>query len=168
MIKNTVTSKAITTIDLGDYYPKEDACVYIDLKDFLFRGLILKEADFRETIKQTDWSVYQDKYVGIFCSADAIVPMWAYMIIASELSAFVKTVLFGKQLQFPLLFLHDNLSKINSADFEGQRLVIKGCGEKIIDEQAFTIVSLKLAPVARSIMYGEPCSTVPVFKRSVD
>jgi hypothetical protein len=167
-IKNTVANKALVTIDLGDFYPKEDECVYIDIAEYLYKGLILKENDFREQISKIVFGQYKDKFVGIYCSADAIIPMWVYMVLASELSAFAKDVLFGKKDQFPLLFLHANLNKISPIEFEGKRLVIKGCGDKPIDETAFTIISSKLAPVARSIMYGEPCSTVPVFKRSAE
>lgn len=167
-IKNTVANKALISIDLGDFYPNENECAYIDVADYLFKGIILKENDFRAQISETDFSQYQDKFVGIYCSADAIIPMWVYMVLGAELSSFAKSVLFGKKTQFPLLFLHDNLAKIKPEEFEGKRLVIKGCGDKPTDEASFTIVSSKLAKVARSIMYGEPCSTVPVFKRSAD
>jgi hypothetical protein len=167
-IKNTVANKALVTIDLGDFYPKENECAYIDVANYLFKGLILKESDFREQISKTDFNQFRDKYVGIYCSADAIIPIWVYMVLAAELSGFAKDVLFGKKDQFPLLFLHSNLNKINAESYDGKRLVIKGCGDKPIDEAAFTIISAKLATVARSIMYGEPCSTVPVFKRSAD
>ena len=168
MIRNSVATKAITSIDLADFYPAEEDCAYLDIKDFLFKGLILREADFRETIKNTDWEAYKNKNVGLYCSADAIIPMWAYMVLASELSSKAKVVLFGKKDDFPLAFLHHNLEQISTADFDGKRLVIKGCGDKPIDEKAFTIISRKLAPVARSIMYGEPCSSVAVYKKSVD
>lgn len=168
MIRNSVETKAITSIDLETFYPKEEDCAYIDVKGYLFKGLILREADFRETIKNTDWDSYKNKYVGLYCSADAIIPMWAYMVLASELSSKAKVVLFGKKDDFPLAFLHYNLEQIFVPDFEGKRLVIKGCGDKPIDEKAFTIISGKLAPVARSIMYGEPCSSVAVYKKSVD
>ena len=168
MIKNTVAAKAITSIDLEEFYPAENDCAYIDMKNYLFKELILREADFREQMKNTDWQAFHGKYVGIYSSADAIIPMWAYMVLASELSTVAKAVLFGKKTDFPLAFLHYNLEQISASDFENKRLVIKGCGDKPIDEKAFTIISRKLAPVARSIMYGEPCSTVPVYKKNVD
>lgn len=168
MIRNSVASKAITGIDLEDFYPADADCVYIDVKDFLFKGLILRESDFRDIVKNTNWNAYQDKYVGIYCSADAIIPMWAYMVLASELGSLAKVVLSGKKEDFPMAFLHYNLEQVSAQDFDGKRLVIKGCGDKPVDEKAFTIISRKLAPVARSIMYGEPCSSVPVYKKSVD
>lgn len=168
MIKNTVATKAVISIDLEDFYPSENDCVYIDMKSYLFRELILREADFREQVKTTDWNTFKDKYIGIYCSVDVVIPMWAYMVLASELSNIAKVVISGKKTDFPLAFLHYNLETLSTHEFEGKRLVIKGCGEKPIDEKAFTIISRKLAPIARSIMYGEPCSSVAVYKKNVD
>ncbi len=168
MIKNTVATKAIVTIDLGDFFPKAEDCVYMDMASFLFKGLILKEADFRQQVKDTDWKTYNNKYVGLFCSADAIVPMWAYMVITAELSGIARMVHFGKKTDFPLLFVHENIAQIAIANYEGQRVVIKGCGDKEIDEQAFVAITRKLAPVARAIMFGEACSSVPVFKKTIE
>jgi hypothetical protein len=168
MIKNTVTAKAIVTIDLGDFFPKEEDCVYIDMAAFLFKGLILKEADFRQQVKDTDWSTYSNKNVGLFCSADAIVPMWAYMVLTAELSGIARLVHFGKRTDFPLFFVHEHIAHLNVAPYEGQRVVVKGCGDKETDEQAFVMITRKLAPVTRAIMFGEACSSVPVFKRTAD
>jgi hypothetical protein len=168
MIKNTVTSKAIVTIDLGDFFPKAEDCVYIDMATLLFKGLILKEADFRQQIKDTDWSTYSNKYVGLFCSADAIVPMWAYMVITAELSGIARMVHFGKKTDFPLFFVHENIAQIDKSNYEGQRVVVKGCGDKETDEQAFIMITRKLALVARAIMFGEACSSVPVFKKTLE
>lgn len=168
MIKNTVATKAIVTIDLGDFFPKAEDCVYMDMATFLFKGLILREADFRQQIKNTDWSTYSNKYVGLFCSADAIVPMWAYMVITAELSGIARMVHFGKRADFPLFFVHENIAQLDISNYEGQRVVIKGCGDKETDEQAFVAITRELAPVARAIMFGEACSSVPVYKRSID
>lgn len=168
MIKNTVATKAIVTIDLGDFFPKEEDCVYIDMASFLFKGLILKEADFRQQVKDTDWSAYSNKYVGLFCSVDAIVPMWAYMVITAELSGIAHIVHFGKRNDFPLRFVHENIVRLNISAYEGQRVVVKGCGDKETDEQAFIMITQKLAPGARAIMFGEACSSVPVFKRTAE
>jgi hypothetical protein len=165
MIKNTVTSRAIVSIDLADFYPTESDCEYIDLKDYLFKGLILKEADFRTVIDNMDWERFRSKQVGLFCSADAIVPMWAYMVFATSLAGIAKMVLFGKKSDFPLAFLHEAIRNISIDKYQDKRLVIKGCGDKTIDEQAFTLISFQLALVAKAISYGEPCSTVPVYKR---
>lgn len=168
MIKNTVASKALISIDLADLYPADENCVYFDIKDFLFKGLILKEDDFRKQVEKINWQDYAGKYVGLFCTADAIVPMWVYMILASHLSNIAKMVCFGKKEDFPLLFLHKEIDNLDTNAYENKRVVIKGCGEKRIDEEAFTRISFKLGKVTRSILYGEPCSTVPVYKRSVD
>jgi hypothetical protein len=142
-------------------------CTWIWLA-FLFKGLILREADFRQQIKDTDWSTYSNKYVGLFCSADAIVPMWAYMVITAELSGIARMVHFGKRADFPLFFVHENIAQIDISNYEGQRVVIKGCGDKETDEQAFVAITRKLAPVARAIMFGEACSSVPVFKKTLE
>jgi len=168
MIKNTVATKAIVTIDLGDFFPKAEECVYLDMATFLFKGLILREADFRQQIKDTDWSTFSNKYVGLFCSVDAIVPMWAYMVITAELSGIARMVHFGKRADFPLLFVHENIALLNASAYEGQRVVVKGCGDKETDEQAFIMITRKLAPVARAIMFGEACSSVPVFKKTLE
>jgi hypothetical protein len=168
MIKNTVATKAIVTIDLGDFFPKAEDCVYMDMASFLFKGLILKEADFRQQVKDTDWKTYNNKYVGLFCSADAIVPMWAYMVITAELSGIARMVHFGKKADLPLFFVHENIAQIEISNYEGQRVVIKGCGDKEIDEQAFVAITRILAPVARAIMFGEACSSVPVFKKTIE
>jgi len=165
MIKNTAISRAIVSIDLADYYPAEADNMYIDLKDYLFKGLILKEADFRTAMDTMDWEQFRNKQVGLFCSTDAIVPMWAYMVIATSLAGIAKMVLFGKKEDFPLVFLHEAIRNIDVSEYQDKRLVIKGCGDKTIDEQAFTLVSFKLAAIAKAISYGEPCSTVPVHKR---
>lgn len=165
MIKNTAISRAIISIDLADYYPAEADCMYIDLKDYLFKGLILKEADFRAAMGAMDWTLFRHKKVGLFCSTDAIVPMWAYMVIATSLAGVAEVVLFGKKEDFPLVFLHEAIRNIAVSEYQDKRLVIKGCGDKTIDEQAFTLVSFKLSAVAKAISYGEPCSTVPVYKR---
>jgi len=165
MIKNTAISRAIVSIDLADYYPAEADVMYIDLKDYLFKELILREADFRAAMEAMDWEQFRNKQVGLFCSTDAIVPMWAYMVIATSLAGIAKVVLFGKKEDFPLAFLHEAIRNIEVSEYQDKRLVIKGCGEKTIDEQAFTLISFKLAVGAKAISYGEPCSTVPVYKR---
>jgi hypothetical protein len=136
------------------------------MKEYLFREMILREADFRERVRNTDRQAFKGKYVGIYCSADAIIPMWAYMILTTELSELAKVVLFGKKTDFPLAFLHHNLEQMAVDSYAEKRIVIKGCGNKPTDEKAFTIISRKLVPVARSIMYGEPCSFVAVWKKS--
>ena len=161
---NKVAESGLITIDLEKYYPKDDIGVF-DLKDHLFMGLILKEKDFREQLKTADWQIYKDKNVCITCSQDAVIPMWAYMLVATYLQPVAKEVMFGdKDFMHRNLFLK-NLSQIDPNDFKDQRIVIKGCGDKSISESAYVEITKILRPVAKSIMYGEPCSTVPIFKR---
>jgi hypothetical protein len=162
LIVNKVASSGLITIDLEKYLPAE--ILSFDLKDHLFMGLILKEKDFREALKNYDWSVYQDKYVTIFCSADAIIPLWAYMLVTASLQPVAKDIYTGSVEEMYKHLVLKNISAIDSSEFKGQRIVIKGCGDKEIENYAYTEVTKLLRPVARSIMYGEPCSTVPVYK----
>ncbi len=164
--KNKVTESGILTIDLEQYYPK-DTIVVFDMKDYLFMGLILKEKDFRESLKLLDTAVYKDKIVAITCSADAVIPMWAYMLAASSLQPVAKEIVFGNEAETKKLLLLKNISGIATNDFTDKRVVIKGCGDEPVPEEAYIEITKMLRPVAKSIMYGEPCSTVPVFKRSL-
>ncbi|MES2621664.1 MAG: DUF2480 family protein [Bacteroidota bacterium] len=167
-IVNKVAQKAIVTVDLENYFPKEEEIVSIDLKDFLFKGLILREADFREAVKNTTWSNYKDRYVIIHCSADAIIPMWAYMVLSAELSAFAKDIAFSSPEHAAEIFLYRNLAKLNMDEFRSQRVIVKGCGDRKVPEAAFVQIAEQLSKVARVVMFGEACSNVPVFKKSID
>ena len=161
---NKVSESGILTLDLEDYYPKDEIMVF-DMKDHLFMGLILKEKEFREALKNLDIEPYKDKYIAITCSADAIIPMWAYMLVASYLEPVAMELIFGdRNLAHNNLFLK-NLQNINEEDFRDKRVVIKGCGELPISESAYVAITKKLRPVVQSIMYGEPCSTVPIYKK---
>ena len=161
---NKVAESGIITLDLEDFYPKEETAVF-DMKDHLFMGLILKEKDFRETMKTMDIEPYKGKNVALTCTADAVIPVWAYMLAASYLQPVAKTIVFGDaDFLHKTLFLQ-NLSKINTAEYQDKRVVIKGCGELPITEAAYVAITGLLRPVAKSIMYGEPCSTVPVYKK---
>jgi len=127
--------------------------------------LILKEKDFRAALQQFDWTVYQDKVVAVTCSADAIIPMWAYMLIASYLQPVAKEIIFGdRETAIRQLFIQ-NIRAIPAAEYTDQRVVVKGCGDIPIGEFAYLEITNKLRPVAKSIMYGEPCSTVPIYKK---
>ena len=163
---NKVAESGIITLNLEDYYPKEEPAVF-DMKDHLFMGLILKEKDFREALKSLDISVYEGKAVALTCSADAVIPMWAYMLVASLLQPVAKEIIFANAEQAKEKILLRNIEQIDTADFQDNRLVIKGCGELTIGEAAYVAITNKLRPVAKSIMYGEPCSTVPVFKKPI-
>ena len=161
---NKVSESGIITLDLEEFYPKEETAVF-DMKDHLFMGLILKEKDFRETLKNLDLTPYKDKNIALTCSADAVIPVWAYMLVASYLQPVAKEIIFGDaDFLHKTLFLK-NIAKINAADYKDQRVVIKGCGELPISETAYVAITNLLRPVVKSIMYGEPCSTVPVYKK---
>ncbi len=166
-IINKVAQKNIITIDLADFFPKESDVAVIDMKDYLFKGLILREADFRDQVKNTDWSLYHGKYVAIYSSVNAIIPMWAYMVISAELQSYAKDIANAAPDHAPDIFLYRAIEKLDAAQYEGQRVVIKGCGDKTIDTAAFVHITQKLAGTARALMYGEPCSMVPVYKRVV-
>lgn len=163
-IVNKVAESSLITLDLEAYYPKEDLIAF-DLKDFLFMGLILKEKDYRAALLATDWTLYQNKNVYITCTTDAIIPMWAYMLAASFLQPFAIEIVFGDRKKMIETVLLKNIAGININEFEDKRIVVKGCGEISIPEIAYVEITNKLRPVAKSIMYGEPCSTVPIYKK---
>jgi hypothetical protein len=163
-IINRVAESGLITLDLETYYPKEQAMVF-DLKDHLYMGLILKEKDFRQALKTFDWERYRDKHVAITCTADAIIPMWAYMLITSYLQPVAKSILVGDEKELHKKLFLDNISTIKTSEFADKRIVIKGCGDTPIGEYAYAEITRILLPVAKSIMFGEPCSTVPVYKK---
>lgn len=161
---NKVAESGIITLDLEDFYPKEETVLF-DMKDHLFMGLILKEKDFRETMKGLDIEPYKGKNVALTCTADAVIPVWAYMLVASYLQPVAKELVFGDaEFLHKTLFLK-NIAQINTADYADKRVVIKGCGELPITEAAYVAITSLLRPVVKSIMYGEPCSTVPIYKK---
>jgi hypothetical protein len=163
-IVNKVAESGLITLDLENYFPKGEVAVF-DMKDYLFMGMILKEKDFRESLKNLDWSVFQNKYVAITCTADAVIPVWAYMLVASNLTGIAKDFVLGDEKELHRTLFLKNLSSINVNDFADKRMVIKGCGETPIGDFAYAEITKLLRPVAKSIMYGEPCSTVPVYKK---
>ncbi len=163
-IINKVAQSGLLTFDLATLAPDGDLVEY-DIKDNLFHGLILKEKDFRAFIKDNDWSQYGGKHVAIMCSADAIIPTWAIMLLANKLEPFAKTVIFGTKEDLRDQLFDAKLANLDMSRFVDERVVVKGCGDIYIPESAFVTLTVKLSKVAKSIMYGEPCSTVPVFKR---
>jgi hypothetical protein len=166
VIVNKVAESGLMEINLEDYYPK-DAIAVFDLKDHLFMGLIIKEKEFRETLKNLDWGVYEGKIVAVTCSADAIIPMWAYMLIATYLQPLAKRIIFGTpEFALQQVFL-EQIRTIDAQDYFDKRVVVKGCGELPVGPNAYMEITLMLRAVAKSIMYGEPCSTVPIFKKKV-
>jgi hypothetical protein len=164
-IINKVSQSGLITIDLEEYYLPGERVVF-DIKNLLYEGLILREKDFREFIKNKDWSEYKDKYVSLICSADAIVPTWAYMLLATHLEPHAKKVVFGDLETLETILYNEVLGKINPTDYQDARIVVKGCGKLPVPKAAYVEIIRILRPVAKSIMYGEPCSTVPLYKKA--
>ena len=164
-IVNKVAESGLVEINLEDFYPAGETAVF-DLKDYLFMGLILKEKDFREALKKGDFSVYCDKLVAVTCSVDAVIPMWAYMLVAVYLQPVAKEVVAGDETFLHKAVFLRNINRLNPGDYTDKRVVIKGCGDKPVGEFAYLEIARLLRPVVKSIMYGEPCSTVPVFKNT--
>lgn len=163
-IVNKVSQSGLITIDLEEFYPAGERVLF-DIKELLFQGLILREKDFREFIKNEDWNKYKDKYVALTCSADAIVPTWAYMLLATQLEPIAKKVVFGNLESLETILYTEILSKIDINNYKDARVVIKGCGNLPIPKSAYVQITSLLRPHAKSIMYGEPCSTVPLYKK---
>ena len=163
-IVNKVAQSGLVEFNLEDYYPKGERVLF-DIKNHLFQELILKEKDFRAFVKTEDWSKYQDKFVALTCTADAVVPTWAYMLLTTVLEPFAKKVVFGDLKTLETVLFHEALKKVNPSDYTEQRIVIKGCSNLPVPESAYVEITQLLRPFAKSIMYGEPCSTVPLYKQ---
>mgnify|MGYP003892257749 CR=1 FL=1 len=163
-IINRVANSALITIDLEDYYPKGERILF-DIKPLLWQEFVLKEKDFRQFIKENDWSVYQDKFVAVYNTADAIVPSWAYMLISTYLQPFAKKTIIGSLKDLETALYSQIIANLNIDDYSGKPVIIKGCANKCIPETAYIQLIEKIQPVVNSIMFGEACSTVPLFKR---
>ena len=161
---NKVSESGLISLDLAQFIPNNEI-VGFDIKPFLFMELILKEKDFRSSLAEINWSMYTDKIVGIFCSTDAIIPMWANMLIVANLSPFSNAIYYGDESRTKELVLLDAIQKLDTSIYAEQRVVVKGCGDTPIGESAYIAITQKLRPIVKSIMYGEPCSTVPVYKK---
>ncbi|KAA3440794.1 DUF2480 family protein [Rufibacter hautae] len=164
---NRVANSGLITLNLEEYLHPGERVVY-DIKDNLFMGLMLREKDFRAFVKDNDWSQYTGKNVAIICSTDAIVPTWAYMLLASKLQPYVNRYVFGDLDSLEQALLQDAIAKINAEDYQEAKVVIKGCGQIPVPTYAYVEIMQKLLPVVSSIMYGEPCSTVPIYKKPKD
>lgn len=162
-IVNKVANSGIVTINLEDFITP-GLRVLFDIKPLLFHELILKEKDFREFIKTNDWSIYKDKLVALTCSADAIVPTWAYMLLTLALEPYAKKVIFGSLNDLENILFSERLSELDASQFKDARIVVKGCGDKPLPTNAYVQITSSLKPFVKSIMYGEPCSTVPLYK----
>jgi len=163
---NKIAQSGLITIKLEEWLPEVETA-YFDIKEYLFQGLILKEKDFRAALKEHDWAQYQDKVVLIYCSADAIVPVWANMLIAAYAAPFAAEVLEGKEEDYYRQALDREIAALDAGKYAGERLVIKGCSDRPVPLSAYVALTSKLQPHAKSIMFGEPCSTVPIYKQKV-
>lgn len=161
---NRVAASGLITINLEDFFPTEEVVVF-DIKDFLYMELMLKEKDFRASLKAHDWEQYKGKHLLVYCSTDAIVPVWAFMLVAAYATPYATSIFNGEATSFYQQVFHQALANFEAAEYEAQRIVIKGCSNKPVPVSAYVELTRLLQPYAKSIMYGEPCSTVPIFKR---
>lgn len=162
-IVNRVANSKLVTIDLEDFYP-EGQRVLFDISSWLFEGLLLKEKDFREQVKNHDWSTYTNNYVALHCSTDAIIPSWAYLLITTALQPYAKKIIVGSLEVLETVIYSEVIQSLPIDEYKGKPIIIKGCSNKPIPSSAYTILINKIQPVASSILYGEACSTVPLFK----
>ena len=164
-IVNKVAGSSLITFDLEEYYQPGER-VLIDIKDQLFQGMILKEKDFRSFIKTHDWSVFQNKFTAVTCSADAIIPTWAYMLVAIALKPFAKEVVFGTISDLEIEIFRRALQKVDWSAFKNARVVVKGCSKVEVPASIYVEAANQLMNYASSLMFGEPCSTVPLYKKA--
>jgi hypothetical protein len=164
MIENKVDKSGLMSFDLNDLVPEGGRAI-VDVKEFMFEGIMIREKDFREKTKNYDWSQYKNKFVGITCSEDAIIPLWVYMLLASSLLPFAKLVIRGNKSHLEGAILKRAIENLDTKNFENQRVIVKGCGGEI-PESAYIAITSILQPVVKSLMFGEACSTVPVFKNT--
>ncbi len=166
LIINKVINSGLVTFDLEDLYHPAERVVY-DLKDNLFMGIILKEKDFREFLKNHDWTQYTGKNIAITCSEDAIIPTWAFMLLTLKLQPVANLIVFGSLEELENKLFFDALNKVDVEEFRGARVVVKGCSKVPVPTAAYVEITRLLQPVVQSLMFGEPCSTVPLYKKKV-
>lgn len=162
-IKNKVAESGLVNFDLSELSPKGKR-IGIDLKDFLFMEMILKEKDFREKVATIDVEPYRDTFIYIFCSTEAIIPIWAYFLITSKLTGIAKKVVYGNKKELEMVLMHDALENYDFSELQSKRVLVKGCSEEDIPENAYVELVEKLKPIVKSLMFGEACSNVPIFK----
>lgn len=163
-IINKVQQSGLITIDLEELYPKGERVEY-DIAQNLWQGLALKEKDFREFISTNDWTYYKDKYVAIYCSVDAIIPTWAYMLLTSSIQPYAKKIVYGNSEHLERVLFHELIKNLDENKYKDARVVIKGCSDLPVPLSAYVDLTNKLLPVVKSLMFGEPCSTVPIYKK---
>lgn len=163
-IVNRVAKSKIQTIDLEKFYPEGERLA-LDISQWLYKGFVIKEKEFRQALKEHDWEQYQNKYIALYCSNDAIVPEWAYMLITTYLYNYAQKVIYGTLQELELLLFDEVISQIDSQDYIDKPVIIKGCSEKSIPQNAYIQLIQKLQPVVKSMMFGEACSSVPLYKK---
>ena len=163
-IVNRVANSKLVTIDLEDYYPKGQRVLF-DIKDWLYEGFVLREKDFRAQVSEFDWNQYEGSYVALTCSSDAIIPGWAYMLLSIQLESVAKKVVIGDLEQLETSIYQDIINNLDVSAYADKPIIIKGCANKPVPQNAYIMLSNKLKPLAKSIMYGEACSSVPLFKK---
>lgn len=163
-IVNKIAQSGLINIDLEELYPKGKR-MSIDIAPWLFQGVILKEKDFREHIKNHDWAQYNDAYVNVYCSEDAIIPQWAWILVARSLNGRAVRTVFGNSEALEAILFESIIDQLNIEDYHGKKVIVKGCSDLPVPIQAFIKLTEKLTPVVQTLMYGEACSTVPIYKK---
>jgi len=164
-IINRVAQSGLVTINLEEWYPEGERVLF-DISPMLVEGLLLKEQDFRTQISNTDWSVYRGKHIALCCTSGAIVPQWAWMLLTCSLQPYAETIVYGNSETLDILLFSRIINAMDVEQYRDKRVVIKGCSDRPVPLQAYVLLTARLMPVVKSISYGEPCSTVPVFKVS--
>jgi hypothetical protein len=163
-IVNKVAESGLITLDLEDFYPREDILLF-DLRPYLFMQQVLREKDFRHALQDFDWSAYQDKIAAVTCTADAIIPLWAYMLVAAYLQPVARDIVLGDRDEALRQSFLSRLRTIDAGQFKDQRVIVKGCGDLAVGAYAYMEIARLLRPFVKSLMYGEACSNVPVYKK---
>lgn len=163
-IINRVANSVLQVFDLEDYYPEGER-MGVDISGWLWEGFVLREKEFRDALKNHNWEQYSGKYIALFCSTDAIVPAWAYMLITTYLQPVAKKIVQGRVEEINIQLYQDIINSLDVTEYEGKPVIIKGCSRKPVPQEAYVMATQKLMPVAKSIMFGEACSSVPLFKK---
>ena len=163
-IINRVANSKLITLNLEDYYPEGNRVLF-DIKDWLFEGFVLREKDFRTQVSAFNWAQYQDTYVALTCSTDAIIPGWAFMLLSIHLQPFAKKTIIGNLENLETAIYQDIINALDVSDFKDKPIIIKGCSKKPVPQNAYIMLANKLQPLAKSMMYGEACSSVPLYKK---
>ncbi|WP_404811730.1 DUF2480 family protein [Capnocytophaga canimorsus] len=163
-IINRVANSSLAVFDLEDYYPVGQRMAF-DLKDFLFEEIVLKEKDFRQQLDDFHWEIFKDAYVALSCSSEAIIPPWAYMLVTSKLAPYARKTILGDLTHLEIALYQEIIERIDVSYLKDKPVIIKGCSQKPVPEAAYVMAVEKIQPIAKSIMYGEACSAVPIFKK---